>query len=57
MIPVTTDSVILGCTELSMLAKKFRMARSDIYFADPLEIASRYIIHNYIPISVVSETS
>lgn len=45
----TSMVVILGCTELSIIAAEFRLARPDIVFVDPLEIAAEYIVRQYAP--------
>lgn len=50
-IPAPVESVILGCTELSLLAGQFRIARPELTFVDPLEVAARYIIDTYAPLS------
>lgn len=53
-IPKDTESVILGCTELSLLSAQFRIARPDIIFIDPLEVAARYICDTYNSVKSVA---
>ena len=48
--PVMSDMrvpVILGCTELSMLANDFRSRWPEVTFIDPLEIAATYVVARY----------
>lgn len=40
-------SVILGCTELSVLTKEFRTIKPKNLFVDPLEVAASYIVKKY----------
>lgn len=47
LIPDDVESVILGCTELSMLAGQFRVACPSVQFVDPLEVAAQYIVERY----------
>jgi aspartate racemase len=48
-LPNSLKTIILGCTELSMLATQFRVALPEIQFIDPLEFAAEYIIQKYSP--------
>lgn len=46
-LPKSVKSVVLGCTELSMLADQFRMNKQCASFLDPLELAADYIVSQY----------
>jgi len=45
------SSVILGCTELSLVSADFAAACPDVVFIDPLDIAASYIVLKYAPVN------